>query len=94
MPRSGGPSVWVYRWRETDEKGERRLRKKIIGTIKQYSTKARASAATEPLRTLVNRPGFQRMAGPRTFSELIAHYRVKELPEERTDRKSKKTRKG
>lgn len=94
MPRSVGPAVWVYRWRETDKKGECRLRKKIIGTIQQYATKARASAAVEPLRTLVNRPGFQRMAGPRTFSELVAHYRAKELPEESTDRKSKKTRKG
>jgi hypothetical protein len=42
------PQSAVYRWRETDAKGERRLRKKIIGTINQYSTKARASAAIEP----------------------------------------------
>src|ERR1700692_1865282 len=50
MPRSVGPAVWVYRWRETDETGERRLRKKIIGTIQQYATKARALAAVQPLR--------------------------------------------
>ena len=44
MPRKTGPAVWVYRWRETDEHGERCLRKKIIGTAQQFPNKAQASA--------------------------------------------------
>lgn len=93
LPRMNGPAVWVYRWRETNEQGERQLRKKVIGTALQYPTKALASAATEPLRCRANRPGVQRMAGPRTFSGLVEHYRLKELPEENNKRKTKKTKK-
>lgn len=93
MPRRSGPAVWVYRWRETDEHGERQLRKHVIGTASQYPTKASASSAIESLKMTVNRQGFQRMAGPRTFSALVKHYRLKELPEENHQRKTKKTKK-
>lgn len=93
MPRRNGPAVWVYRWRETDEHGERQLRKQVIGTAMQYPTKALASSAIESLKMTVNRQGFQRLAGPRTFSALVEHYRLKELPEENHQRKTKKTKK-
>lgn len=93
MPRRNGPAVWVYRWRETDEHGERQLRKQVIGTATQYPTKALASSAIESLKMTVNRQGFQRLAGPRTFSALVEHYRLKELPEENHQRKTKKTKK-
>lgn len=62
MPRIGGPDVWVYRWRETDDHGERRLRKKTIGTVKQDPTKAQASMVSESLKMTVNRQGFQRFS--------------------------------
>ncbi len=93
MPRKAGPAVWVYRWRETDEDGERQLRKKIIGTAIQYPTKAFASAAVESLRSSVNRAGVQKLAGPRTFGGLVDHYRLKELARESNDRKRRKTKK-
>jgi integrase len=93
MPRKDGPAVWVYRWRETDESGGRQLRKKVIGTVKQYPTKALASSAIESLRTSVNRAGVNGLAGPRTFADLVKHYRLKELPEENHKRKTKKTKK-
>lgn len=91
-PRTSGSAVWVYRWRETDHHGERRLRKKVIGTVKQYPTKALASEAIETLKLTINRQGFQRQAGPKTFSALIEHYRLKELPEDNQERKTKKTK--
>jgi integrase len=69
------------------------LRKQIIGTATQYPTKALASSAIESLKITVNRQGFQRLAGPRTFSALVEHYRLKELPEENHQRKTKKTKK-
>jgi len=94
MPRKVGPDVWVYRWRETDEHGERRLRKKIVGTVKQYPTKAQASTVIETVRVTVNRQGFQRLAGPKTFAALVEHYRSKELPTENHERKTRKTKKN
>lgn len=93
MPRKEGPAVWVYRWRETDEHGARRLRKQIIGTAEQYPTKALASFAIESLKLMVNRQGFQRLASPTTFSALIEHYRLKELPKDSHERKTRKTKK-
>jgi integrase len=92
VPRKGGPSVWVYRWRETDEHGERKPRKKTIGTVKQYPTKALASSAVESLRSSVNRAGVNGLAGSRTFSELVKHFRLKELPKDNHKRKTKKTK--
>jgi integrase len=40
----------------------------------------------------VNRRGFQRLAGPSTFSGLVEHFRLKELPKENHERKTKKTK--
>lgn len=93
MPRKNGPAVWVYRWRETDEHGERQLRKKVIGSVKLYSTKAQASVVVETLRRSANRAGMDGMTGPRTFSGLVEHFRLKELPEENHKRRTKKTKK-
>jgi len=93
MPRKNGPAVWVYRWRETDEHGERQSRKKVIGTATQYPIKALASAAVESLKRRVNRAGVQKLAGPRTFGGLVDHYRLKELSRESNDRKRRKTKK-
>ena len=93
IPRKDGPAAWVYRWRETDEHGVRQSRKKTIGTVKQYPTKALASSAIESLKMTVNQQGFLRLAGPKTFSGLVEHYRLKELPKESTDRKRRKTKK-
>lgn len=91
MPRKDGPA-WVYRWRETDEHGERRLRKMTIGTVEQYPTKAKASLAIDPFRLTLNRQSLQ-LTGPTTFFGLVQHYCLKELPKERTERKRRKTKK-
>jgi len=42
----------------------------------------------------VNRQGFQRLAGPKTFAALVEHYRSKELPTENHERKTRKTKKN
>jgi integrase len=93
MPRKRGPAVWVYRWRETDENGKRQLRKKTIGTVEQYQTKAQASRKIDSFKISVNQQALQRVPGPKTFSGLVEHYRLKELPKESSDRKRKKTKK-
>jgi hypothetical protein len=41
-----------YRWRETDEQGQRVLRKEIVGTIRELRTKTDAQTAAEALRLI------------------------------------------
>jgi hypothetical protein len=93
VARKNGPSVWVYRWRETNEKGERCLRKQIIGTVEQFPTKALAARVIEPLKLTVNQQGFQRKTIPKTFTALVEHYRLKEMPKDNHDKKTRKTKK-
>ncbi len=93
MPRKRGPATWVYRWRETDEDGGRQLRKRTIGTVAQYPTKAQALLALDSLRSSVNQLGNRKEPGPRTFSGLVEHYRATELPKDNHERKRKKTKK-
>jgi integrase len=93
LPRKSGPAVWVYRWRETNERGQRCLRKQVIGTVEQYPTKARAAQSIESLKLTVNHEGFRRTAGPRTFAALVEHYRLKELPKDNHEKKTRKTKK-
>ena len=78
----------------TNRHGERRLRNKSsVRSTQVFATKALASEAIEALKLTINRQGFQRQAGPNTFSALIEHYRLKELPEDNHERKTKKTKK-
>lgn len=85
--------MWVYRWRETDEHGKRQLRKQAIGTVEAYPTKSHAMAEVEKVKLLINRPGFQRSAGTIIFGKLIEHYRLKEMPKDDHQKKTRKTKK-
>lgn len=91
-PRKTGPAVWVYRWRESNARGQRRLRKQVIGTVEQYPTKAGATRQIESLKLTVNRQDFQRKAVPKTFAALVEHYRSKELPKDNHMKKTRKTK--
>jgi uncharacterized protein YegP (UPF0339 family) len=73
--RATGPWVWVFRWRETGAEG-RVNRKKIVGTVEQYPTKAAALKAVESLRFNIN----LETPTPLTINQLTAHYVEKELP--------------
>jgi hypothetical protein len=77
--RKHSPAVWVFRWREDTPTG-RIKRKEIIGTVEKYKTKASAIKACESLRSNINRE----TRVPRTFGELVAHYRENELPRNKT----------
>ena len=77
--RKHSPAVWVFRWREDTPTG-RIKRKEIIGTLEKYKTKASAIKACESLRSNINRE----TRVPRTFGELVAHYRENELPRNKT----------
>lgn len=74
--RKHGPNVWALRWRETNANGSTMRRKAVIGTVKQYRTKAAAQKACEFLRSTINRE----TKTPRTLAELVTHYTDNELP--------------
>lgn len=76
--RKSGPDVWVYRWREQAEDGQRVNRKQIIGTTDEYPSKSAAQHAVEGLRLDINALV---TASPKNHmvAELIAHYLEVEL---------------
>jgi integrase len=68
--RKQGPDVWVFRYRDGNTN-----RKDRIGTVEEFSTKAKASKACEQLRSNLNRE----TKAPRTVADVISHYTEVEL---------------
>lgn len=91
-PRKNGPDVWVYRWREANANGQRQLRKQIVGTVREFRSEADAQRATEALRLTANRQTVEQCALPQTFHILVEHYRLKELPMDTHEKKTKGTK--
>jgi integrase len=48
--RAKGPDVWMYRWREQQADGSRVQRKKVLGKVSQFRTKAGARREAENFR--------------------------------------------
>jgi integrase len=91
-PRKNGPDVWVYRWRETDGQGKRTLRKQIVGTVRELRTQADAQRAAEALRMNINRHTVEHGGPPQTVSKLVEHYRLKEMPMDTHEGKTRGTK--
>ena len=53
-PRSRGPAVWVYRWREQGPQGKSVRRSLVLGTTEKFKTKAQALKAAEGHRLKIN----------------------------------------
>ncbi len=77
--RQNGPDVWIFRWREVGADGTSKYRKAIVGTVITLSNEASALKAAQALRIDANQQTPQAEGGPSTVSDLIAHYRLKEL---------------
>jgi len=92
--RHSGPDVWIFRWREIGPDGKSKQRKAIVGTVTTLSTEASALKAAHALRIDANQQTPQGECGPETISELVAHYRLKELAGESRGRKAFSTRSG
>ena len=75
-PRSLGPAVWVYRWRENGPQGRSIRKSTVIGTIEQYTTKTQALKAAEGHRLRANSE--RKEAHETTFGELIERYIAEE----------------
>jgi integrase len=77
--RKTGPSVWIYRWRDTDAEGRRVKRKQVVGTKIDYPSKAAAMKVVEGLRLDINTEVSSFSRSPVTVDEAIAHYCEVEL---------------
>lgn len=85
--RRSGPDVWVFRWWQPTSDGGTTRRKAIVGTIAALPTEAAAPRAAQALRIDANQQAPLTDGGPSTISELVAHYRLKELAGEDQDAK-------
>jgi integrase len=91
-PRKHGPDVWVYRWRELDAQGKRSLRKQIVGTVQEFRSRGAAQQAVEALRIRVNKAMEGDDFAPSTIHALVEHYRLKEMPMDTHEGKTRGTK--
>jgi integrase len=89
--RSSGLRVWVFRWRETAADGRRVPRKLVVGSVRDLPNERAARERLQTLGLNLNLDLSEGARSPRSFSELVEHYRVKELGTE-NDRKAYSTR--
>jgi integrase len=87
-----GVPVWIFRWYETQPDGERIRRKKQIGTLDQYKTKAAAEKAVIGLRLAINSEKRSELTGSLKMKQLIQHFRQKELVDQGEDGRAWSTR--
>ena len=88
--RSKGSSVWIYRWREKDHRGQFSRRKQIVGSKSDLPTKADPLNAIEGLRLEINAESGSGDLGSMKVNELIEHFRRTELSD--TNRKSTRSK--
>lgn len=70
--------VWQFRFYETLPDGKRARRARVVGTVKQYPTRADALRAIEPFRVWLNLG--HRYGRPITVGALATRYIEQELP--------------
>ena len=83
-PRLCGPDVWEFRWREAGPDGKRKHRRIVIGSIVQFSDKSSALVEVSALRREINLNDPRLSLQPVTVSELVNHYRQRELATDHT----------
>jgi integrase len=84
VSRAKGPDVWVYRWRELQEDGTRVQRKKTIGDVEQFPTRAAVKREVENLRSEINAQ--QDRVGKTTVADAWGHFQLHELRDPDVDR--------
>ncbi|HEX3103816.1 MAG TPA: site-specific integrase [Terriglobales bacterium] len=77
--RQRGPDVWEFRWREPGADGKRRHRRLVLGSIEQLADETAARQAIAALKLEFNRGGAWLKTRSTTFSDLVSHYREREL---------------
>ena len=76
VKRAKGPDVWTYRWRELNI-GVRVQKKKVIGDLNRFPTKAAAKKAVENFRVEIN--ARQDRIGKMTVEQAWGHFQLHEL---------------
>ncbi|HEY4355118.1 MAG TPA: tyrosine-type recombinase/integrase [Acidobacteriaceae bacterium] len=87
-----GEQVWLFRWYETQADGERVRRKKVIGNLDQLKNKAAAERAAAPFRLAINSGKRNELSSTVTMSQLIVHFRERELVDLGDDGRAYSTR--
>jgi hypothetical protein len=77
--RLKGPDVWEFRWRESGPDGKRKQRRMVVGSIRQFADESAALRTITALRRDINQGNARLRAKPITVSELVDHYRQREL---------------
>ena len=77
--RKEGPDVWQYRWSEKDLNGQRVYRKRVIGTLEQYTDAAAVRRAASGLLSDVNLRSRQDRNGSITIDQLCEHFEQREM---------------
>jgi integrase len=78
--RKRGPSVWVFRWWDTNASGKRVYRKQQVGDLEQYPSEAAAKVAIDALRLTINNQSLRNGVSQMTVEILWEHYSREELP--------------
>ena len=76
--RRSGQNVWEFRWRDRTS-GKAVYRRIVVGTIEQFKTAADAREVVEGIVLEINSDDPRLRASALTMSQLIEHYRRREL---------------
>ena len=81
--RRSGQSVWEFRWRDRTN-GKAVYRRIVVGTVEQFKTEADAREIVEGIVFEINSGDPRFRTGVLTMSQLIEHYRRRELSVDNT----------
>ena len=81
--RRSGQSVWEFRWRDRTS-GQAVYRRIVVGTIEQFKTEADVREIVEGIVLEINSDDPRLRACFLTMSQLIEHYRRRELSADNT----------
>jgi integrase len=82
--RRRGPDVWLFRWSEQNHDGKRVCRKKVIGTIDDYSDYESARRSISNLIAKVNSANRRPASHSMTVAQLCNHFEQCELARSNT----------
>jgi len=77
--RRNGPAVWEFGWREPGPDGKRKHRRIVVGYTEQLIDESAARQAVAALNVDINTPDPRIKVRLTTISELVDHYRQREL---------------
>jgi integrase len=74
-----GPDVWEFRWREPGPDGKRKHRRMTVGSVDELPDESAARNRISALNLEINHSDVRMKHKVLTISELVDHYRQREL---------------